>query len=571
MSAFLSSFEFLRPMLLWLLPVVFLLYFFKQKNARVSSLWEKVCDTNLLKYLILPNKNFKQKWRSFFVFLFLLSAVIGAAGPSFRLKELPTLSKENPVMFVLSLSSDMNRTDIRPSRLARSKIEMKDILLSNKFDPTGLIVYTDEPFLISPLASDPNLIVNLLNAVQTNIMPAQGSRLDRAIDFALNRLIESGYFKGNIVVLSNALSAHSDEAFGAAEAALKKGFPVSVYHAGISNDAHLSELARKGGGMYLNADVSDNTAFIDFLAKASSNDLTPSQNKALTAQDNGWWFALVAGVCFLLFVRRSVFVFLFAFFFSTQAFAGFFFNADQEGALLFSSKEYAAAAQKFKNNDWRASAYYKAGDYASSAQIFGQKDDVTSLYNKGNALAKGGKIPQAIEQYEKVLKIDPSHEDAKFNLEYLKKMMQNEQQSKNNENKREENPQDQNNPDSQNGADDNQNSDDKSQSEDQSSENDNQNQNNEQQNEQQSSSDQSLKDPQDQSDGQNNAQNNLENDQSLEKEQIPQLSAKEQQADEYDETVQAREQQFREIKDDPGGLLKAFISQEYLKNRYERK
>ena len=86
MSAFLSSFEFLRPMVLWLLPVVFLLYFFKQKNARVSSLWEKVCDTNLLKYLILPNKDFKQKWRSFFVFLFLLSSVIGAAGPSFRLR-----------------------------------------------------------------------------------------------------------------------------------------------------------------------------------------------------------------------------------------------------------------------------------------------------------------------------------------------------------------------------------------------------------------------------------------------------------------------------------------------------
>ena len=49
---------------------------------------------------------------------------------------------------------------------------------------------------------------------------------------------------------------------------------------------------------------------------------------------------------------------------------------------------------------------------------------------------------------------------------------------------------------------------------------------------------------------------------------MPQVSAKEEQADQYDETVQARFQQFREIKENVGGLLKAFIEQEYLKNRY---
>ena len=38
----------------------------------------------------------------------------------------------------------------------------------------------------------------------------------------------------------------------------------------------------------------------------------------------------------------------------------------------------------------------------------------------------------------------------------------------------------------------------------------------------------------------------------------------------YDEEVQAREQQYREIPEDPGGLLRAFIYQEYQKNRYNR-
>lgn len=39
---------------------------------------------------------------------------------------------------------------------------------------------------------------------------------------------------------------------------------------------------------------------------------------------------------------------------------------------------------------------------------------------------------------------------------------------------------------------------------------------------------------------------------------------------EYDEKAQAMAQQYREIPENPGGLLKAFIRREYLKKRYEK-
>ena len=37
----------------------------------------------------------------------------------------------------------------------------------------------------------------------------------------------------------------------------------------------------------------------------------------------------------------------------------------------------------------------------------------------------------------------------------------------------------------------------------------------------------------------------------------------------YDEEVQARAQQYRDIPEDAGGLLRAFIQKEYRKNRYK--
>ena len=39
--------------------------------------------------------------------------------------------------------------------------------------------------------------------------------------------------------------------------------------------------------------------------------------------------------------------------------------------------------------------------------------------------------------------------------------------------------------------------------------------------------------------------------------------------EQYDEEAQARAQQYREIPENPGGLLKAFIRREYMKKRYE--
>ncbi|MGB2803527.1 MAG: tetratricopeptide repeat protein, partial [Candidatus Zixiibacteriota bacterium] len=44
-------------------------------------------------------------------------------------------------------------------------------------------------------------------------------------------------------------------------------------------------------------------------------------------------------------------------------------------------------------------------------------------YNLGNALYRGGKYPEAIQAYQKCLELTPEDEDAKFNLEFVRKKM----------------------------------------------------------------------------------------------------------------------------------------------------
>lgn len=563
-----DNFQFLRPDFLWLFLFLPLVFLFNRKTGIVSSAWEKVCDAPILKYLLGDEKKATSKKQSFWFYSAFLFAVIALAGPSWEEKPQPSVKKEMPLMIVLDLSSDMNRTDVRPSRLERAKIEINELLKKTQAAPSGLIVYTYEPFLISPLAEDGAIITNLFKAVFSNIMPVGGNRVDRALEFAASKLKEGGYTQGNILLVSADVPLAFEDAVKEVEKASSQGFKTSVYGVGSKDNEKLETLARKGGGVYTGVQYASSEKLVNFLKAQSATADTEKETTVNVPVDNGWGLCFVVAFCVLWLFRKGVFVLLFAFILMQPAYAGFLFNNDQEGAAFFKAREYEKASSEFENEDWKASAYYKAKNYPAAIEILKNKKDVTSQYNLGNALAKGGKIGEAIEAYERVLEQEPTHEDAKFNLEYLKKLMQNQQQKQNSQNQDKENQNKQNNENQKNQNEDGQQQGSPQQEQQQEQNEDEEKQDDSQNQQQQTGAQDDEKKPDESSDGSNDGQNNLENEKQQQKQQVQAMPAKEQEAEKYDETVQAREQRFREIEDDPGGLLKAFIQREYMKNRY---
>ncbi len=71
------------------------------------------------------------------------------------------------------------------------------------------------------------------------------------------------------------------------------------------------------------------------------------------------------------------------------------------------------------------------------------KDDelrAKTYYNIGNTHYRMGKLPEAIEDYEKCLEITPDDEDAKYNIEFIKKLLEEqEKQQSESEKEKEEN------------------------------------------------------------------------------------------------------------------------------------
>ena len=108
------------------------------------------------------------------------------------------------------------------------------------------------------------------------------------------------------------------------------------------------------------------------------------------------------------------------------------FTADQQGQHSMSKADYRKAQQQFERRDWAATAAYRAGDYKTAAQLFQQRASADDYYNHGNALAHLGQYEEALKAYNQALKLNPQHEDARFNHKLISDLLKKDQEKKQN-------------------------------------------------------------------------------------------------------------------------------------------
>jgi Ca-activated chloride channel family protein len=108
--------------------------------------------------------------------------------------------------------------------------------------------------------------------------------------------------------------------------------------------------------------------------------------------------------------------------------ADWFSRPDQRGAQAFAEGRPADAAKLFEDPAWRGAALYRAQDYKGAAEALQDQKGPEARYNLGNALARSGRLEEAIAAYDETLAAVPDHADARFNRDLVAKLLEQQKQ-----------------------------------------------------------------------------------------------------------------------------------------------
>lgn len=574
-----EQFHFLRPVwLLALIPLAWLLWYGLNRRQRSRS-WQSVVDAKLLPHLLKGRESVTRSGLSLLLSICGLLSIFALAGPVWEKLPQPIFNQQSALVIALDLSRSMDVSDVKPSRLVRARHKIADILSLRKDGQVALISYASEAFVVTPLTEDSATITALLPSLTSAIMPAQGSRADKALSKALALFDNAAVNRGDILLISDGfsdlelnnmqqlLTENSRFRLSVLAVGTEQGGPVPLANGGFLKDdqgsivvprllsENMRQIAGQGGGEFQLMVASD----ADVQALHSSFQATPLQDEVALSdlsadrwrEQGPWLLLLVIPLCALLFRRGLILVLpVFLLPISPEANAvewdGFWQNSDQRARETFEQGEHQSAAKLFDDPDWKASAFYRAEDYEQALQYWQNRENDDAHYNSGNSLARLGKLEEAIAAYQQALTLNPAHEDAAFNKKQLEDFLKQQQQQQ----------QDQ------------QNQQQSQQSQQQQSEQ----QQNQQSESQQSSAQQSDQQQSQSADGQQNGQGE-EQEQSSQAEMSEQSEQGESpQAATESETEQNRDQQMseqaaqqwlRKIPDDPGGLLRRKFLYQY--------
>ena len=591
-----SEFHFLRPYwFLALLPLAMLLWQLWHRKYHSRS-WRAVCDAHLLPYLLTDTGGRQQRWPIIVLGLMSILIILALAGPAWEKLQQPVFRDQSALVIVLDLSRSMDVADVKPSRLARARHKIIDLLQRRKEGQTALLVYAAEAYTVSPLTEDSNTIVSMVKILNTQLMPVQGSAPGKALQRAVDLLKQAGAQHGHVLLITDGIIksqakalarkiTHHGHQLSVLGIGTAEGAPISMEDGGFLKDnsggivvpklnsAALAQLSRLGGGRYhtLTADEND----LDTLLAGINVQRFNAQRKETSFIADRWheqgpWLLLLVLPFAALAFRKGYLAVLIIICLPTLPqpvnaleWDELWQRPDQKAAKVLQQNktpETVPSAEVFSDAEWKASAHYRSGQYQQAAEALQGIDKADALYNKGNALAKMGKLSEAIQAYEQALKKDPEHADAKYNREQVKQQLKKQQSSDGSKL-------------------------DKDKSSDNKQQDSSEQQKKDGEQSQSQSDDKNKGDKQDQQDMKPEPKDAQESDQqksdkdkaeqSKQAEQDPDKDAKDPQQQASDlkeqnkqkEIDQANEQWLRRIPDDPGGLLRRKFQYEHQRQQ----
>src|SRR5262245_25684046 len=172
--------------------------------------------------------------------------VLALAGPMWGFRWEQVRRKGIDLVIALDTSRSMLATDVKPDRLARAKLAVRDLVDEARGDRLALIPFAGTAFLQCPLTLDTGAFLQSLDAVEVGIIPRGGTALAAAIDASL-AAFEGREANHQAIVLITDGESHEGDLDAAVARAKERG--VRIFTVGIGTPE--GELIPGEGGAFV--------------------------------------------------------------------------------------------------------------------------------------------------------------------------------------------------------------------------------------------------------------------------------------------------------------------------------
>jgi Ca-activated chloride channel family protein len=176
-----------EPVYLYLIILIPLLIgFMIWAEKKRKALSAQFVDASLLSRLVSPRAARQRRIKTRLLIWGLVFLMIALAQPRWGFQWEDLKQRGVDIIVALDVSNSMRATDIKPSRLERAKHKVADLLRMLKGDRVGLVAFAGTSFLHCPLTLDYQAAEMFLGALDTDLIPLQGTALGHAIETSIN-------------------------------------------------------------------------------------------------------------------------------------------------------------------------------------------------------------------------------------------------------------------------------------------------------------------------------------------------------------------------------------------------
>ena len=397
------------------------------------------------------------------------------------------------LMIALDVSNSMLAQDITPNRLERAKQAISKLIDQLDGDRIGIVIFAGKAYTQLPITTDYAAAKLFLSSINTNSVSVQGTAIGEAIDFSVNSFGQSKANKA-VIIITDGEDHEGDVMEQAETAVKKgiiiytigmglpDGAPIPAYNGTIQtgfkkdkegnvvvsrlDESPLQQIAASGKGIYIRANNSEVglQKVLDDINKIQKAEI---DTKQYSDYEDLFQYFIAFSLIFLIFelfvydkknqwfskfkpFEKKLILFIFIItFLPVLSFSQTATKLLRSGNELYEQGKFKEAEKNYrkslelkkeslKGQFNLGDAVYKQKNFAESSKIFGDlagskissSDKAKVYHNLGNSMLEAKEYDKSIAAYKNSLINNPSDKDTKYNLEYAKMMLRQQQQQK---------------------------------------------------------------------------------------------------------------------------------------------